>query len=851
MANTNTKERIIVIGNGMVGYKFCERLYEKDTAKQFHIVTFCEEPRVAYDRVHLSEYFDGKSAEDLSMASLSWYEERGIEIHIKDKVVTIDRNAKTVNSAKGVTCSYDKIVMATGSDAFLPPIPGKEKDGVFVYRTIEDLDAIRDYANKSKSCAIIGGGLLGLEAAKAAMDLGLKTDVVEFAPRLMARQVDEAGGEILKSIIEQRGIGVHLSKSTQNIAGEGNVTRMEFADETSLDIDMIIVSAGIKPRDELARNAGLTIGERGGILVNNELLTSDPNIFAIGECALYQKMIYGLVAPGYQMADIVSDRLLGGNSTFNGADMSTKLKLLGTDVASFGQTDISQEASDQEITINDPHTGIYKKLIISGDGKTLKGGILVGDATAYGALLQFYKNGTVLPPEPIQLILPASDGEPVGTSVIDLPDTAQICSCENVSKGTICESIENGCASVAELKACTKAGTGCGGCVPLMTDLFKEKMKESGVEVSKAICEHFDLSRTEMYEVVRATGIRTFSELIAKHGRGDHRGGCEICKPAAASIFASIWNEPILKHAPLQDSNDTFLANIQNDGTYSIIPRIPGGEITPEKLIIIGEVAKKFDLYTKITGGQRIDLLGAKVHQLPDIWKILIDAGFESGHAYGKALRTVKSCVGSSWCRFGVQDSTTLAIKIEERYRGIRSPHKIKSAVSGCVRECAEARSKDFGIIATEKGWNLYIAGNGGMNPRHADLFASDIDEKTLIQYIDRFLMYYIKTADRLERTSTWMNKLEGGLNHVKDVVINDSLGIAEDLESQMQHLVDTYECEWKNALNDTEKLKRFKHFVNTDDEDETVVFVRDRGQKRPATDAEKSPSIACLSASN
>jgi len=851
MANTNTKERIIVIGNGMVGYKFCERLYEKDTAKQFHIVTFCEEPRVAYDRVHLSEYFDGKSAEDLSMASLSWYEERGIEIHIKDKVVTIDRNAKTVNSAKGVTCSYDKIVMATGSDAFLPPIPGKEKDGVFVYRTIEDLDAIRDYANKSKSCAIIGGGLLGLEAAKAAMDLGLKTDVVEFAPRLMARQVDEAGGEILKSIIEQRGIGVHLSKSTQNIAGEGNVTRMEFADETSLDIDMIIVSAGIKPRDELARNAGLTIGERGGILVNNELLTSDPNIFAIGECALYQKMIYGLVAPGYQMADIVSDRLLGGNSTFNGADMSTKLKLLGTDVASFGQTDISQEASDQEITINDPHTGIYKKLIISGDGKTLKGGILVGDATAYGALLQFYKNGTVLPPEPIQLILPASDGEPVGTSVIDLPDTAQICSCENVSKGTICESIENGCASVAELKACTKAGTGCGGCVPLMTDLFKEKMKESGVEVSKAICEHFDLSRTEMYEVVRATGIRTFSELIAKHGRGDHRGGCEICKPAAASIFASIWNEPILKHAPLQDSNDTFLANIQNDGTYSIIPRIPGGEITPEKLIIIGEVAKKFDLYTKITGGQRIVLLGAKVHQLPDIWKILIDAGFESGHAYGKALRTVKSCVGSSWCRFGVQYSTTLAIKIEERYRGIRSPHKIKSAVSGGVREGAEARSKDFGIIATEKGWNLYIAGNGGMNPRHADLFASDIDEKTLIQYIDRFLMYYIKTADRLERTSTWMNKLEGGLNHVKDVVINDSLGIAEDLESQMQHLVDTYECEWKNALNDTEKLKRFKHFVNTDDEDETVVFVRDRGQKRPATDAEKPPSIACLSASN
>ena len=846
MVNSKIKERIVVIGNGMVGYKFCERLTDKDANKQFQIVTFCEEPRIAYDRVHLSEYFAGKTAEDLTMAALEWYQERDIEIHVEDKVVSIDREAKTVTSAKGIVAPYDKIVMATGSDAFVPPIPGVDKDGVFVYRTIEDLEAITEYSKKSKRCAVIGGGLLGLEAAKAAMDLGLDTEVVEFAPRLMARQVDGAGGDMLKALIESRGIGVNLSKSTKNIAGDGKVAAMEFADETSLDVDMIIVSAGIKPRDELARAADLTVGERGGILVNNHLLTNDPDIYAIGECALFNGMIYGLVAPGYQMADVVSDQLLGGTSTFEGADMSTKLKLLGTDVASFGQTEASEETADRELVLNDPHAGVYKKLVISEDGKTLKGGVLVGDADAYGSLLQIYQNAMVLPPEPMQLILPASDGAPVGTSVMDLPDSAQICSCENVTKGDICQAIEDGCTSVGELKACTKAGTGCGGCVPLMTDLFKAKMKESGIEVSNALCEHFDLSRTEMYEVVRATGIRSFSELIAKHGKGDHRGGCEICKPAAASIFASTWNEPILKHAPLQDSNDAFLANIQNDGTYSVIPRIPGGEITPEKLIIIGEVAKKFDLYTKITGGQRIDLLGAKVHQLPEIWKILIDAGFESGHAYGKALRTVKSCVGSTWCRFGVQDSTSLAIEIEKRYRGIRSPHKLKSAVSGCTRECAEARSKDFGIIATEKGWNLYICGNGGITPRHADLFASDIDKETLIKYIDRFLMYYIKTADRLERTSTWMTKLEGGLDHVKDVVIHDSLGIAEELEAQMEHLVSTYECEWKNAINDPAKMKRFSHFVNTDEEDETVVFVRDREQIRPATDNERAACNNC-----
>ena len=729
------KKRIVVIGNGMVGYKFCERLTSKDVDSNYQIVTFCEEPSAAYDRVHLSEYFAGKSADDLAMTTFNWYEDNNVELHLNEKATRIDKENKKIISSGGKVVKYDKLVLATGSSPFVPPVPGIDKTGVFVYRTIQDLDAIKAYAAESKTCAVIGGGLLGLEAAKAAQDLGLKTHVVEFAPRLMPRQLDDAGGTLLKNIIEDRGIQVHLNKSTSNIAGDGVVKKMEFADGSELYVDMIIVSAGIRPRDELATDAGLTVGPRGGIQVDNYMLTSNPDIFAIGECALFENMIYGLVAPGYQMADIVSDLLIGKESSFEGADMSTKLKLIGTDVASFGMIEVADGSDAREIVINDPHTQIYKKLVISADGKQLLGGILVGDASTYGSLLQIYQNAMVLPPEPIQLVLPTSDAAPAGMGVMDLPDTAQICSCEAVTKSTLCSAIEDGACSVGELKSCTKAGTGCGGCVPLMTDLFKAKMKESGVEVSNALCEHFDHSRAELYDIVRVSGIQNFYDLLAKHGKGT---GCEICKPVAASVFASTWNKPILEHAPLQDSNDRFLANIQQDGTYSVVPRVPGGEITAEKLIVIGEVAKKYNLYTKITGGQRIDLFGARVHQLPLIWKELIDAGFESGHAYGKSLRTVKSCVGSTWCRFGVQDSTKMAIDIEERYRGVRSPHKLKSAVSGCARECAEARSKDFGIIATEKGWNLYLCGNGGMNPRHADLFATDIDSDTLFKYIDR-----------------------------------------------------------------------------------------------------------------
>ncbi len=827
-------KKIIVVGNGMVGYKFCEKLIAK-AAGQFEILVFGEEIRPAYDRVHLSEYFSGKTADDLSMAPGSWYEDNNIALHLGDPVVSIDRENKVIHSHHGLSVQYDYLILATGSSAFVPPIPGVDKDGVFIYRTIEDLEMMTAYAKKAKRGAVIGGGLLGLEAAKAMIDLGITdTQVIEFAPRLMPRQIDDAGSKMLTSKLESLGLKIHTNKNTSVILGDAAISGMAFSDNTSIEVDMLVISAGIKPRDELAKASGLTVGHRGGIVVNEKLETNDPAIFAIGECALYNNMIYGLVAPGYEMADTVVANLLGGDKLFTGYDMSTKLKLIGVDVASFGDPFVSGEC--RSVVFEDTMKGIYKKINITADGKYLLGGILVGDADQYNMLLQTSKNKVILPPNPEDVIMGARGGaESEGVGVTSLPGDAMICSCESISKDDICNAVsDSGCESVDAIKKCTKAGTGCGGCVPMIKDLVLHTMKAQGKYVRNVICEHFDYSRQELYDLVKINNLRSYDEVLDTLGKGD---GCELCKPPVASILASLWNENILEkgNATAQDSNDRFLANIQKGGTYSVVPRIPGGEITPDKLIVIGQVAKKYNLYTKITGGQRIDLFGAHLNDLPLIWEALIEAGFESGHAYGKALRTVKSCVGSTWCRFGLHDSVSFAIEIEERYRGLRAPHKIKGGVSGCIRECAEAQSKDFGIIATEKGWNLYVCGNGGSKPQHALLFATDLDSETCIKYLDRFLMFYIKTADPLTRTATWLNKMEGGITYLRNVVINDSLGIGAQLETEMQLLVNSYKCEWKEAIENPTIRKRFSHFVNAEEKDPSVKFDQMRDQKKAA----------------
>ncbi len=839
---TMSKPTLIVIGNGMVGHNLLEKLVEKGLQHSCRIIVFGEEPRPAYDRVHLSEYFGGRSAQDLSLVQEGFFATHDIDLRLNNRISAIDRVRKCVIDSAGHETPYDWLVMATGSYAFVPPIEGREREACLVYRTIEDLEAIKHWAGQSRVGVVVGGGLLGLEAANALKQLGLETHVVEFAPRLMPVQLDEGGGAMLRRKIEGLGVRVHTGKNTRAIvAGDIHRHRMEFADGEALEADLILFSAGIRPRDQLARESGLEVGARGGVVIDNTCRTSDPSIFAIGECALWGGQVFGLVAPGYQMASVVADTLAGGTAmSFTGADMSTKLKLLGVDVASIGDAHGATPESLSYTYVDGPRE-IYKKIVVCSEAKTLLGAVLVGDASEYGTLLQYMLNGIALPEHPDSLILPAHDGSAAKKlGVAALPVGAQICSCHNVTRQNLISAVDDGCTTVAELKACTKAATGCGGCAALVKQVLDYELEQRGVEVKKDLCEHFPYSRQELYHLVRVEGMRTFAQLLERHGKGH---GCDICKPTVSSILASVWNEYVLKddHLALQDTNDRFLANMQKDGSYSVVPRIPGGEITPDGLITIGNIAKKYGLYTKITGGVRIDMFGARMEQLPLIWQELVAAGFETGQAYGKSVRTVKTCVGSTWCRYGVGDSTTLGIDLEHRYKGLRAPHKIKFGVSGCTRECAEAQGKDVGVIATEKGWNLYVCGNGGMKPRHADLFAADLDTATLVKYIDRFLMFYIRTADRLQRTSVWMENLEGGLDYLRDVVIHDSLGIAAELEAQMQHVVDTYRCEWKATVEDPQRVKLFRPFVNSDVPDENVVFVEERGQIRPASGDEKT----------
>ena len=827
-------ETVVVIGNGMVGHHCIEQLIAQGAQGRCQIHVFGEEHQRAYDRVHLSEYFGGRDANALALCDEDFYAANGVQLHLGVEVLEIDRARQEIVTTQGRQ-PYDRLILATGSYPFVPPIVGAEGNSQLVYRTLDDLDRIRAAAAGARRGVVVGGGLLGLEAANALKSLGLEAHVVEFAPRLMPVQLDDMGGEALKARIEALGVGVHLSRATLAIEpGKDFAYRMNFADGGFLETDLVVFSAGIRPQDALAREAALQLGPRGGIAIDDACRSSDPAIFAIGECAAWNGHVFGLVAPGYGMARTVAAQLAGEpHEPFTGADMSTKLKLLGVDVGSIGDAHATTPGA-RSYRFIDETSASYRRLVVSGDGKRVLGAVLVGDNSYYDTLLQYAQNGITLPDDPSSLILPVSDGVPtLGADA--LPDTATLCSCHNVTKGAVCCQVDAGITDLGELKAVTKAATGCGGCASLLKRVFEHELSARGVAVDKSLCEHFAHTRQELYGIVRVEGIERFDQLLARHGKGQL--GCDICKPAVGSILASCWNRPIMDPTlvPLQDTNDTFMANMQKNGTYSVVPRVPGGEITPEGLIAIGQVAKKYDLYTKITGGQRIDLFGAQLHQLPDIWAELIAAGFETGHAYGKSLRTVKSCVGSTWCRYGVQDSVAMALRLEDRYKGLRAPHKIKFGVSGCTRECAEAQSKDIGVIATENGWNLYVAGNGGMRPRHAELFATDLDDEALVRTIDRFLMFYIRTADKLQRTSVWRESLEGGLGYLKEVILDDRLGLGAELEAQMQQVVDRYECEWANALKDPEKLKRFRTFVNDHRDDPDIHFVRERGQRRPA----------------
>ncbi|WP_277212968.1 nitrite reductase large subunit NirB [Isoptericola croceus] len=856
-AQADGRRHVVVVGGGMVAQRFVEALRARDTAGEWRVSLFAEEPRKPYDRVGLTRYFEVRDAEELTLGDPALWDDPLVELHRDCKVVAIDREARTVTDRLGTVHAYDELVLATGSNAARPPIPGNDLPGVFVYRTIDDVAELRGWVEAKREAntvetrggvvekpvrgAVIGGGLLGLEAAGALKALGAQATVIEFGTHLMGVQVDLGGGQALKRLINDKGIAVRAETATKEMKPHrrtGHVGRMDFADGGRLDVDVVVMATGVRPRDELAREAGLAIGERGGAVVDLTCRTEDPHVWAIGEVACIEGRCIGLVAPGNTMAEVVVDQLLGGEAEFPGADTATKLKLSGVDVASFGDAHGRTEDCI-EIVWADPTAGVYKKLVMSDDAKTLLGGVFVGDAAPYASLRPML--GAELPGDPAAFLLPEGGGAPD----LELPDEANVCSCNNVSAGAIRGAVtEHDCTSVGDVKSCTRAGTTCGACLPLVKKITETEMAKAGIEVSTALCEHFEMSRAQLFDAVRVADLHSFTEIIERFGvvpdgASSPGRGCDICKPVVASILASQGNGHILagEQAALQDTNDHMLANMQKDGTYSVVPRMPGGEVTPEGLIVVGQVAKDFGLYTKITGGQRIDMFGARVEQLPEIWKRLVDAGFESGHAYGKSLRTVKSCVGSTWCRYGVQDSVGMAVELELRYRGLRSPHKLKLGVSGCARECAEARGKDVGVIATDKGWNVYVGGNGGQTPKHAQLLAEDLSTDELLRAIDRFLMLYIRTADRLQRTAPWVEEYEGGLDAIREVILEDSLGICADLDAAMDRHVEAYEDEWKAVLEDPEKLARFGSFVNAPTTpDPALAYVAERGQKRPAT---------------
>lgn len=655
--------------------------------------------------------------------------------HINTKVTQIHPARKAITCANGQEIEYDILVLATGSDAILPKsIPGHDATGVFVYRTVDDLHKLIAFSahQKGTAGAVVGGGLLGLEAAKAMLDLECfdEVKVIERSGWVLSRQVDADAGAMVAEQVRNLGVDILVGKTVSKIDvdEQNKVTGVVFDDGEYVSCSTLCFAIGVRPRDELARQAGIKCADRGGVIVDNALRTSDPDIYAIGECANWEGQCFGLIAPGVEMADVLSFNLTQAKHhqqrLYKRPDLSTKLKLLGVEVASFGDyfADIDgpkylparakrangspdgdpklangrKPAPVKALTYKDPFQNVYKKYIFTLDGKYLLGGMMIGDTKDYVKLVPLVKNQKELEVPPSELIVGAKkDGADDGD---DLDDDTQICSCHNVTKGDIVAVVKDGtCKSVGDVKSCTKAGTGCGGCVPLVTSIFNKTMKEMGNEVKNNICPHFNYSRAELYHIIMVKRLKTLPEVMKEAGTDPDSLGCEVCKPCLGSIFSSLWNKHVMDkpHHGLQDTNDRFLGNIQRNGTFSIVPRVPGGEITPDKLIVMGQVAKEYDLYTKITGGQRIDMFGAKKQDLPDIWKRLVDAGMESGHAYAKSLRTVKSCVGTTWCRFGIGDSVGMAVRLEERYKSIRAPHKIKGGVSGCVRECAEAQNKE------------------------------------------------------------------------------------------------------------------------------------------------------------
>ena len=796
----SAKQKLVVIGNGMAGARTVEEILARGGGEQFDITMFGDEPYGNYNRILLSNVLNGtQDAADIFLNPLEWYTENSVTLHAPARVTQIDRARKEVHSGDGQITPYDKLLIATGSRPFVPPMDGLEtpqgdpKHGVFVFRTIDDCHKIAGYATKCRKAAVIGGGLLGLEAARGLINYGVEVHVIHLSGHLMNQQLDPAAGAILKNVMEKMGVHVHTEKATKRILGDDSVTGLEFNDGTTLACDMVIISTGIKPNAEIGRDCGLTV-ERAIVTDNQMRSVDDPDVYIVGECAQHRGRVYGLVAPLWEMGQVLADHITGRNedAAYHGSKIATKLKVMGVELASMGVTEPEDER-DEVVTFAEPKRGTYKKLIIR-DG-ILIGAMMLGDLSKAAYLMQAFDRGTPLPEERLSLLFDIGAPSTQAT-MLEMPDTAQICNCNGVSKGQIRKCVEGGKRSLKMVMEATRAGMGCGSCKKLVEEVV-EWAAEGQIEEDPSI--HYyvpgvPFAKPELVEKILAQNLRSVSSVFDALA-----GGVEevSAKMGLASLLKSLWGSEYEDERDARYINDRVHANIQKDKTFSVIPRVYGGVTTADDLIKIGEVAKKYDVpMVKFTGGQRIDLLGITKENLPLVWK---DLGMPSGHAYGKSFRTCKTCVGTDFCRYGVGDSTGLGIKIEKRFQGIESPGKMKLATAGCPRNCSEAMVKDVGAVAVEGGkWEIYVGGAAGAHIRKGDILCVVDSHEAVIQIMGRFMQYYIENAKYLERTYSFVPRV--GLDKIKAIVVDDSEGIAARLDAAMQATVDAYVDPWLEA---------------------------------------------------
>lgn len=795
------KQRLVVIGNGMAGARLVEEVLARQGGDLFEIVVFGNEPYGNYNRILLSNVLAGThDPKDIFINPLTWYEENQVTLHVGRPVSAIDPRGKVVHTADGLTEPYDRLVIATGSSAYVPQLEnlvgeqGQMKEGVFVFRTLDDCERMISFSQTAQRAAVIGGGLLGLEAARGLLNRKLDVDVIHVTAYPMNVQLDPPSGKILQQALAAMGVRLHLDKRTTAVQGNGHITGLTFQDGSELACDMLVISTGIRPNVELARQAGLLVEQ--GIVVRDDLsCPGAPGIYALGECAQHRSQTYGLVAPLWDQAQILAERLTNdaSNTLYEGSRISTKLKVLGIDLAVMGEKDARSD-QDEVVTYTEPARGVYKKLIIR-DGQ-LAGAIVMGDGQSIPRLIQAFERGSALPANRAELLFPLAN-EARAINVADLPDTAQICNCNGVSKGKLLAAVRAGKRSLKGLCEATRAGTGCGSCKLQVEELLE--MATDGHVVEDPSIHYYvpgvPFTKPALIKAIQEQNLRSVSSVFITlaEGKEDPKS-----KAGLASLLKTIWGKDYEDERDARFINDRVHANIQRDGTFSVVPRMYGGVTSAQQLRRIADVAEKYQVpMVKLTGGQRIDLLGIPKEQLPDVWR---DLDMPSGHAYAKTFRTCKTCVGSEFCRYGLGDSTTLGIQIEKRFQGIESPHKMKLAVSGCPRNCAESTTKDLGVVAIEGGkWEIYIGGASGSSVRKGDILCVVETHEEALLYMGRFMQYYRENAKYLERTHGFVVRL--GIDYLRRLLVEDSEGICERLDREMQAAVDAYQDPWQEAI--------------------------------------------------